>query len=184
MRFRMALEGDWDKIQNFDGDELAAAIRRGMRSGVRLGAVLVQGAIRKNIAQGRSEWKKLHPWTVERRGGDTAPLRDDGDLMGGIHVQFPSEDVALIGVSRGTKGKDGGDLVSIGAVHEFGATIGVTDKMRGWLHAHGMHLSPDTTHITIPARPFVRPAWEESQEEIAAIFEDEIQAEIRALVGR
>lgn len=44
----------------------------------------------------------------------------------------------------------------LGAIHEFGATINVTEKMRAYLHHIGIHLKPTTTTITIPARSFLR----------------------------
>lgn len=54
---------------------------------------------------------------------------------------------------------DGDDKITVkglAAVHEFGIQIKVTPKMRTFLHAHGLHLKPTTTHITIPERSFVR----------------------------
>ena len=47
-------------------------------------------------------------------------------------------------------------MAHLGAIHEFGATIQVTDKMRAYLHHIGVHLKADTTTITIPARSFLR----------------------------
>lgn len=47
-------------------------------------------------------------------------------------------------------------MAHLGAIHEFGATIQVTDKMRAYLHYLGVHLKPETTTITIPARSFLR----------------------------
>lgn len=47
-------------------------------------------------------------------------------------------------------------MAHLGAIHEFGATINVTDKMRAYLHHIGIHLKPETTTITIPARSFLR----------------------------
>ena len=44
----------------------------------------------------------------------------------------------------------------LGAVHEFGATINVTPKMRAFLHHIGVHLKKDTTRIVIPTRSFLR----------------------------
>jgi len=38
-------------------------------------------------------------------------------------------------------------------IHEYGAIIKVTEKMRGYLHSIGIHLSPTKTTITIPPRP-------------------------------
>lgn len=48
------------------------------------------------------------------------------------------------------------DLAMIAAVHEYGARIQVTDKMRGYLAAQGLPLKKETTHITIPERSFLR----------------------------
>lgn len=47
-------------------------------------------------------------------------------------------------------------MAHLGAIHEFGATIQVTEKMRAYLHYMGVHLKPETTTITIPARSFLR----------------------------
>ena len=44
----------------------------------------------------------------------------------------------------------------LGAIHEFGATINVTEKMRAYLHHIGIHLKPNTTSIVIPTRSFLR----------------------------
>lgn len=50
-----------------------------------------------------------------------------------------------------------GPLARIARVQEEGATIEVTPAMRAYLHAEGLHLRADTTHVVIPARPFVAP---------------------------
>lgn len=47
-------------------------------------------------------------------------------------------------------------MAHLGAIHEFGATIQVTEKMRAYLHHIGIHLKEDTTTIEIPARSFLR----------------------------
>lgn len=44
----------------------------------------------------------------------------------------------------------------LGAIHEFGAVINVTPKMRAYLHYNGIHLKKDTTQVIIPARSFLR----------------------------
>ena len=65
--------------------------------------------------------------------------------------------VGIIGEQASQKHPDS-DLTNaqLGAIHEFGATINVTDKMRAYLHHIGIHLKKDTTTITIPARSFLR----------------------------
>lgn len=63
----------------------------------------------------------------------------------------------------GENGKKGPDEVSenldmagLGAVQEFGATINVTDKMRGFYRHHfGINLKKTTTQIKIPARSWL-----------------------------
>ena len=47
-------------------------------------------------------------------------------------------------------------FAQLGAIHEFGATINVTDKMRAYLHYNGMHLTKDTSDVIIPTRSFLR----------------------------
>ena len=69
-----------------------------------------------------------------------------------------------ISIRVGIIGKEAGEThpgteltnAQLGAVHEFGAKINVTDKMRKYLHAKGLHLKKETTTITIPARSFLR----------------------------
>lgn len=49
------------------------------------------------------------------------------------------------------------DMAGLGAVHEFGARIKVTDKMRGFFYYHfGVHLKKSTTEIIIPARSWLQ----------------------------
>lgn len=48
------------------------------------------------------------------------------------------------------------DLAGLGAIHEFGATINVTDKMRAFFrHQFGINLKKTTKTIVIPARSFL-----------------------------
>lgn len=54
------------------------------------------------------------------------------------------------------------DMAGLGAVHEFGAHIKVTDKMRGFFWYHfGIHLKKNTTEITIPARSWLQAPLEQ-----------------------
>lgn len=57
----------------------------------------------------------------------------------------------------GSGGSPSEDVASRAAVNEFGATIRVTKRMRGWLAAVlGVFLKKTTNVIRIPARPFVK----------------------------
>lgn len=44
----------------------------------------------------------------------------------------------------------------LGAIHEYGATIQVTEKMRNYLRSIGIYLKSETTTIVIPTRSFLR----------------------------
>lgn len=67
--------------------------------------------------------------------------------------------VGILGENASTK-VEGSDLTKaeLGAVHEFGARITVTEKMRAFLHYMGIHLKKDTKEIEIPVRSFLREA--------------------------
>ena len=73
-------------------------------------------------------------------------------------------DVGIIG-DKAYEMHEHSDLTmgNLGAIHEFGATINVTDKMRKFLHYKGIHLKNDTTQINIPARSFLRDTFFNSQ---------------------
>lgn len=61
---------------------------------------------------------------------------------------------------------DGGEQAWLAGIHEYGCQITVTPKMRIWLHAHGLHLKPSTTTITIPERSFLRAGFDKHHEEV------------------
>lgn len=69
---------------------------------------------------------------------------------------------------------------AIALVHEFGAVIPVTDKMRGFFAARGVHLSPQKTHIVIPERSFLRAGFDKHQKEV---LDQAIKALDRTIFG-
>jgi phage gpG-like protein len=77
-------------------------------------------------------------------------------LMKDIDQKY-SIKVGIIGEKAQEQHSDSGlTNAELGAIHEFGCTINVTDKMRAYLHHIGIHLRPDTTTIVIPTRSFLR----------------------------
>ncbi len=57
------------------------------------------------------------------------------------------------------------DLAGLGAIHEFGCQIPVTDNMRGFFfHKFGINLKKSTTHIIIPSRSFLQMPLERRQD--------------------
>ena len=168
------LTGDWGKINNIlNPSKLRALMKQCAARVGNYGA----SEVKKGIVGGAPGGKTFTPLSalaIARKGSDK-PLIDHGDLVGSVTYQtFNNEDSVFIGVKKGVKRKDNQDseVVQIAAVHEFGCTIEVTPKMRAYLHYQGIHLKPDTTHIHIPARPFLRPILQSSdfQNEVGEIY--------------
>lgn len=69
----------------------------------------------------------------------------------------------------------------LGAIHEFGCTITVTEKMRNYLHSQGIHLKKDTTTVVIPTRSFLRMPLlsSEGKKELMNIVKSEIGNEFK-----
>ncbi len=59
-----------------------------------------------------------------------------------------------------------GNNAWLAGIHEYGCNIPVTPKMRAFLHANGLHLSPNTKVIKIPERSFLRNGHDENQDRI------------------
>lgn len=66
----------------------------------------------------------------------------------------------------------GGEEAWLAAIHEYGCDILVTEKMRNYLHARGLHLKPTTTHIHIPERSYLRAGFDKNHEKILKINEE------------
>lgn len=79
------------------------------------------------------------------------------------------EELESLSVQIGILGKSGSDMLMIGGVHEFGCSIQVTDKMRGFFaYNFGVHLRKDTKVIKIPERSYIRTSFDSKQGEISA----------------
>jgi hypothetical protein len=118
---------------------------------VRIGPELTEAAVEAM----RSAKPGLHPYTVAMKGS-SVPLAG-GALEAALTHRIettPRGVVVWFGVPRSA----GAELLMIAKVQEFGITIDVTPKMRGYLAATGLHLRADTTSIVIPPRPFISTA--------------------------
>ncbi len=74
----------------------------------------------------------------------------------------------------GILGDADGDLLMIAAVHEYGCTIKVTERMRGYLHHVGLHLKKSTDQINIPERSFIRASYDTGKQSIDSVSRDAI----------
>lgn len=60
-------------------------------------------------------------------------------------------------------------IMKIAYVHEFGFQIGVTEKMRNYLHNINIHLKESTDYINIPERSFLRGGFDSNLKKIERI---------------
>lgn len=143
--------GDWGKarakLANAPGARLALALRQATIKN----AILLVREIKRGIrsqAPGGKPFAKLAESTIKRKGSSKA-LIDTGFLVNAI-TQKIMADRAFVGLLRGTVNKDGEDMVNIGAVMEYGATI--------------QH--PNGAVIVIPPRPFLHPTMQKYRKQI------------------
>lgn len=68
-------------------------------------------------------------------------------------------------------------LAQLATIQEFGTVIMVSPKMRVFLAATGLALSPETREITIPSRPFMRQTFDEN-ESLLADLADSLEHQI------
>lgn len=143
--------GEWGKarakLNASLGPRLAAALRQATIRNTLLLVREIQRGI-KSQAPGGQPFVQLAESTIDRKGSSKA-LIDTGFLVNSI-TQKIMADIAFVGLLRGTVNKDGEDMVNIGAIMEYGATI--------------QH--PNGATIIIPPRPFLHPVMEQYREEI------------------
>jgi len=153
--------GDWDKarakLANAPGARLALALRQATIKN----AILLVREIKRGIrsqAPGGKPFVKLAESTIRRKGSSKA-LIDTGFLVNAI-TQKIMADRAFVGLLRGTVNKNGDDMVNIGAVMEYGATI--------------QH--PNGAVIVIPPRPFLHPAMQKYRKQIIENYRTAIRS--------
>ena len=169
-------QGDWGtfkKVLHTTRNNVSAAIGRAMlQEGHALRRAMVTGITRQ--APGGEKFRNLSDFTLAMRRfknfTGTKALVVHADLRNAIGVVKAGSDV-FVGVPRNARSKDGHDLVDVARIHEYGAgpmTVKLTPAMRrlfGMVARHSghnqnaLHSRKGTVVITIPARPFVRPAF-------------------------
>lgn len=91
--------------------------------------------------------------------------------------------VGIIGKEATQKHPDS-DLTNaeLGAVHEFGASIKVTPKMRRYLASQGIYIDKWTYNVVIPTRSFLRMPLmsSEGKKELRKVVEEQLKSEIKA----
>lgn len=153
--------GDWDKAKAKLAANPGARLALAIRQATIKNALLLVREIKRGIrsqAPGGKAFVKLAESTIARKGSSKA-LIDTGFLVNSI-TQRLLTDRAFVGLLRGTVNKDGDDLVNIGAVMEYGATI--------------QH--PTGAVIVIPPRPFLHPTMEKYREQIIENYRKAIRS--------
>jgi hypothetical protein len=143
--------GDWKRARAKVGASLGPRLATALRQATIRSALLLVREIQRGIrnqAPGGKPFVQLAESTIARKGSSKA-LIDTGFLLSSV-IQKILADKAFVGLLRGTVHKNGEDLVNIGAVMEYGATI-----------EH-----PSGVTIVLPPRPFLHPVMEQYREEI------------------
>lgn len=161
-RVQIAPRGRWEKLikdltkinRVLEGEKTDTALKDL--------AVASRDFITDGIEKGRDGWKALSELT-KRLKGSSKIMVDSGDFLAAMDV-WKYGKRWYGGLRPDAKGSKGQDLNMVGGVQEYGATIPVTDSMRKFFAGQGFPLRADTTHITVPPRPWFAPAFAEVKE--------------------
>ena len=186
--------GDWARARRL----LTAAPQR-LQAAVSAAVRQEAHALRNEIVQGLTSQapggetlKPPSPLTIAARqlegfGGSKA-LVARGDLRNSITV-IVQGDEAFIGVSRSARSRDGASMMDLAKLHEFGGPpviIPMTPKMRRFLFALLRQAGKEPTGgsgrgvivVQVPARPFLRPAFEKFREGASRRFLERVAREL------
>ena len=109
-----------------------------------------------NQAPGGQAFVPLAPSTIARKASSKA-LIDSGVLINAITHRV-KDDKVFVGLLRGARYKEGKELVNVGAIMEYGATIKTKGKVR-----------------SIPARPFLAPVLHAERDKVYARYREAIK---------
>jgi hypothetical protein len=186
--------GDWALARRILA-EGPAKLRGSIGTAMRQEAELLRGEIVNGItaqAPGGEAFKPLSPLTLAARKlagfGGTKALLVRGDLRNSI-AAIVRGDEAFVGVPRKARSKDGRSLVDVAQVQEFGSNpivIPITPRMRRFLFALLRQAGKEPSGgsgkgvvvVTIPARPFLRPAFKKFSEGAQRRFLGRVAAQL------
>jgi hypothetical protein len=143
--------GDWNKARAKLNAGLGPRLANALRQATIRNALFLVREIQRGIrsqSPGGQPFTKLAESTIARKGSSKA-LIDTGFLINAISQKIMA-DMAFVGLLRGTVNKGGENMVNIGAVMEYGATI----------------KHPSGATIIIPPRPFLHPVMEKYRNQV------------------
>lgn len=186
--------GDWARAR-----QLLAAGPQRLRSAIGVAIRQEAQGLRNEIvggltsqAPGGEPIKPPAPLTLAARQlegfGGTKALLVRGDLRNSITV-IVEGDEAFIGVSRSARSSGGESLVDLAQLHEYGGPpviIPITPKMRRFLFALLRQAGKEPTGgsgrgvvvVQVPARPFLRPAFEKFREGASRRFLERVAQQL------
>lgn len=191
----MKLTGDWKRAQQL----LAAGperLRAAMGTALRQEAHVLRNEIVRGITQqapGGEAIRRLSPLTIAARKvkgfGGTKALIVRADLRNSVSVVIQGDE-AFIGVPRKARSKTGKSLVDIAQIHEFGGppvVIPMTPKVRRFVFAMLKKAGKEPQNgssrgvivTQVPARPFLRPAFEKFRKEAHTRFMGRVAKQLR-----
>lgn len=96
--------------------------------------------------------------------------------------------LSMMKVIVGVTAPSGDIIYTVAHVHEYGISIRVTDKMRGWFLGQGIPLRASTTHIKIPERSFIRSGFDANkgaiEGEVEKAVDQVLQGDVTAYEAR
>jgi hypothetical protein len=150
--------GDWAKVRAKLATNPGLRLTNRVRlTTARTAATLVR-EIQKGItsqAPGGKPFVPLAQSTIDRKGSSKA-LIDTGFLRAKVTSRMLPNGSAFVGLLVGTTNAQGEDLVNIGAVMEYGATITFSSGRT----------------IVIPPRPFLSTTWEQFRAQAIEAYRD------------
>jgi phage gpG-like protein len=186
--------GDWARAR-----QLLAAGPQRLRSAIGVAIRQEAQGLRNEIVQGLTSQapggepiKPPAPLTLAARQlegfGGTKALLVRGDLRNSITV-IVDGDEAFIGVPRSARSSGGESLVDLAQLHEYGGPpviIPITPKMRRFLFALLRQAGTEPTGgsgrgvvvVQVPARPFLRPAFEKFREGASRRFLERVAQQL------
>ncbi len=155
---------DIDNIPEF----LAAFQERKLEWMKDIGDYMAQ-QFREEIGSQKGSWKPLTPFTKGRKGHsyiliDTKGLYKSFNWAIISAQTGPGMGEVWVGIIKDPRN------ATLMNIHEHGARIRVTPKMRGFLHHIGLHLRKGTSVVVIPPRPVFGPVMDREQDNVMDSF--------------
>lgn len=187
--FYLTIEGQWDKCEK-DLGMLSTKLNFFIKMFLRTEGEYLKQKMQGMIDTGRREWKPLSKWTKAIRRfkgiGHNKPLNETGELKNSIEVKENylsmgaySSSVFIGVLNKKRMFSNGKSILEIARIHEFGVkpyAIAPTHRMLKFLffigHKYGIikdsrksSNSSGVIFISIPARPYVEPTFDEYKAE-------------------